>query len=201
MGHQTPPPPPSGTGHSCLMPVVASPALAPLEVALSPPCVSCGPHTLGQSCTCAVRPSHQPGHFLLHPSPAGPRGGGEVESRQPEKQAKDWPTTYSLFPTRASGTQAALRGYLVPSGTCLCFPHFPEEQSWGQSWCLGVSAQVTLYLVPQLSRTGLCFCLTWVETMLTSCRSWVTFALNRSSWLRSKMISPLVQSCKGCLSF
>ena len=129
------------------------------------------------------------------------RGGGEVESRQPEKQAKDWPTTSSLFPTRASGTQAALRGYLVPSGTCLCFPHFPEEQSWGQSWCLGVSAQVTLYLVPQLSRTGLCFCLTWVETMLTSCRSWVTFALNRSSWLRSKMISPLVQSCKGCLSF
>ena len=79
------------------MPAEASPALAPLEVALSPPCVSCGPHTLRQACTCALRPSHHPGHFLLHPSPVGPRGGGEVGSRQPEKWAKVWPTS-SLSP-------------------------------------------------------------------------------------------------------
>lgn len=89
-------PHPLGPSHNFHMPAVASPALAPLEVALSPPCVSCGPHTLGQAYTCALRPSHHPGPFLLHPSPAGPRGGGEVGSRQPEKQAKVWPTTSSL---------------------------------------------------------------------------------------------------------
>lgn len=71
----------------------------------------------------------------------------------------------------------------------------------GQPRCLGVSAAQVTCLDPQLSQAGICCCLTWVESILTSCRSWVTLAPHCAFQLGSKTSSSLVQSCNECLSF
>lgn len=132
--------------------------------------------------------------------PAGPRGGGEVRSRQPEKQAKVWPTSSLSSPHVPLAHRLPFKGTWSPLEHVCVFLISLRNGAGGSHGVWGISPGHVVSgstVVTGWAR----FCLAWVETILTSCRSWVTFALNRSSWLRSKMISPLVQSCKGCLSF